>query len=110
MASLDFVFKDILQSEFKWDSKFYNKSSKDNGKRKPRVKDLYGRTIPTEEEFPALKNAPRFVRFCFFCHFLKQYIYVLSLSSDIVFTISGFFRMFLQAGKWCHWKSETFCG
>ncbi|MCO5592385.1 hypothetical protein L7F22_046387 [Adiantum nelumboides] len=27
--------------------------------KKPRVKDLYGRTIPTEEEFPVLKNAPR---------------------------------------------------
>ncbi|KAI5077446.1 hypothetical protein GOP47_0007270 [Adiantum capillus-veneris] len=27
--------------------------------KKPRVKDLYGRTIPTEAEFPVLKNAPR---------------------------------------------------
>lgn len=32
---------------------------KADGTRKPRVKDLYGRTIPTEEEFPVLKNAPR---------------------------------------------------
>lgn len=30
-----------------------------DGKRKPRIKDLYGRTVPTEEEFPVLKNAPR---------------------------------------------------
>lgn len=30
-----------------------------DGKRKPRMKDLYGRTVPTEEEFPVLKNAPR---------------------------------------------------
>ncbi|BBN12442.1 CBF1 interacting corepressor [Marchantia polymorpha subsp. ruderalis] len=26
---------------------------------KARVKDVFGRTLPTEEEFPALKNAPR---------------------------------------------------
>lgn len=28
-------------------------------KKKPRPKDLYGRTLPTEEEFEVLKNAPR---------------------------------------------------
>ncbi|KAH7423309.1 hypothetical protein KP509_12G048600 [Ceratopteris richardii] len=27
--------------------------------KKSRVKDLYGKTLPTEEEFPVLKNAPR---------------------------------------------------
>lgn len=28
-------------------------------KKKPRVKDIYGRPLPTEEEFEVLKNAPR---------------------------------------------------
>lgn len=34
-------------------------AEKDDEAKKRRVKDLYGRTIPTEEEFPVLKNAPR---------------------------------------------------
>jgi hypothetical protein len=29
------------------------------GRKKPRAKDVFGRTLPTEEEFPALKDAPK---------------------------------------------------
>ncbi|KAK9137823.1 hypothetical protein Sjap_008417 [Stephania japonica] len=35
------------------------KSGINEEKKKPRVKDIYGRPLPTEEEFEALKNAPR---------------------------------------------------
>lgn len=31
------------------------------GKKKPRPKDVFGRPVPTEEEFEVLKNAPRYV-------------------------------------------------
>lgn len=31
------------------------------GRKKPRAKDVFGRTLPTEEEFPALKDAPKYV-------------------------------------------------
>lgn len=30
-------------------------------KKKPRPKDVFGRALPTEEEFEVLKNAPRYV-------------------------------------------------
>lgn len=30
-------------------------------KKKPRPKDVFGRPLPTEEEFEILKNAPRYV-------------------------------------------------
>lgn len=30
-------------------------------KKKPRPKDVFGRALPTEEQFEVLKNAPRFV-------------------------------------------------
>lgn len=33
-------------------------------KKKPRPKDVFGRTLPTEEEFEVLKNAPRYVWIC----------------------------------------------
>lgn len=29
-------------------------------KKKPRPKDVFGRPLPTEEEFEVLKNAPRY--------------------------------------------------
>lgn len=29
-------------------------------RKKPRPKDVFGRTLPTEEEFAVLKNAPRY--------------------------------------------------
>lgn len=35
-------------------------------KKKPRPKDVFGRTLPTEEEFDVLKNAPRYVLFIAF--------------------------------------------
>ncbi|KAK9140243.1 hypothetical protein Scep_009924 [Stephania cephalantha] len=35
------------------------KSGINEEKKKPRLKDIYGRPLPTEEEFEALKNAPR---------------------------------------------------
>eukprot|EP01018_Ginkgo_biloba_P007755 Gb_19837 [translate_table: standard] len=35
------------------------KDALSEGKRKPRAKDIFGRTLPTEEEFEILKNAPR---------------------------------------------------
>ncbi|OIT37854.1 putative zinc finger cchc domain-containing protein [Nicotiana attenuata] len=34
-------------------------------KKKPRPKDVFGRLLPTEEEFEVLKNAPRYVLFSF---------------------------------------------
>lgn len=37
----------------------------DQEKKKPRAKDIYGRPLPTEEEFEVLKNAPRYVLFSF---------------------------------------------
>lgn len=33
----------------------------DDQKKKPRPKDVFGRVLPTEEQFEALKNAPKFV-------------------------------------------------
>lgn len=33
----------------------------DEQKKKPRPKDVFGRVLPTEEQFEALKNAPKFV-------------------------------------------------
>lgn len=30
-------------------------------KKKPRPKDVFGRPLPTEEEFEILKNAPRYL-------------------------------------------------
>lgn len=33
-------------------------------KKKPRPKDVFGRYLPTEEEFEVLKNAPRYVSMC----------------------------------------------
>lgn len=30
-------------------------------RKKPRPKDVFGRPLPTEEEFEILKNAPRYV-------------------------------------------------
>ncbi len=40
------------------------------GRKKPRAKDVFGRTLPTEEEFPALKDAPKYVFYaCLYsCH------------------------------------------
>lgn len=35
-------------------------------KKKSRPKDVFGRALPTEEQFDVLKNAPRFVQiFCY---------------------------------------------
>lgn len=31
-------------------------------RKKPRPKDVFGRPLPTEEEFEVLKNAPRYVK------------------------------------------------
>ncbi|KAF5797939.1 putative corepressor interacting with RBPJ 1 [Helianthus annuus] len=33
--------------------------------KKPRPKDVFGRNLPTEEHFEALKNAPKYVQLCF---------------------------------------------
>lgn len=33
-------------------------------KKKPRPKDVFGRPLPTEEEFEVLKGAPRYVFVC----------------------------------------------
>ncbi len=39
------------------------------GRKKPRAKDVFGRTLPTEEEFPALKDAPKYVLYvCVFSY------------------------------------------
>lgn len=37
-------------------------------KKKPRPKDVFGRHLPTEEEFEVLKNAPRYVSLCLLIH------------------------------------------
>jgi len=34
-------------------------------RKKPRPKDVFGRALPTEEEFEVLKNAPRYAIFFF---------------------------------------------
>ena len=39
-------------------------------KKKPRPKDVFGRPLPTEEEFEVLKNAPRYVDWCYFVWFV----------------------------------------
>lgn len=35
-------------------------------RKKPRPKDVFGRPLPTEEEFEVLKNAPRYVQMILF--------------------------------------------
>jgi len=43
-------------------------------KKKPRPKDVFGRPLPTEEEFEVLKNAPRYVDYYYFLFGLCVYI------------------------------------
>lgn len=47
--------------------------SGEEAKKKPRPKDVFGRSLPTEQEFEVLKNAPRCVLSC--CYSM-QFTYV----------------------------------
>lgn len=42
-----------------------NKQDDAETKKKSRPKDVFGRALPTEEEFDVLKNAPRYVNLFF---------------------------------------------
>ena len=49
--------------------------SGEEAKKKSRPKDVFGRNLPTEQEFEVLKNAPR----CVLCAFYStQFTYVIS--------------------------------
>lgn len=42
-------------------------------KKKPRPKDVFGRALPTEEQFEVLKNAPRCVHYSVDYHHLANF-------------------------------------
>ncbi|KAH1266722.1 putative zinc finger CCHC domain-containing protein [Glycine max] len=58
-------------------------------KKKPRPKDVFGRPLPTEEEFEVLKNAPRYVDWCYFvclwCQEMNVLCGIQKLSNDVLF-------------------------
>ncbi|ERM94763.1 hypothetical protein AMTR_s00011p00259480 [Amborella trichopoda] len=54
-----FPFNYVLSSYLEKDSSLPCKDHAHEDKKKPRPKDVFGRTLPTEEEFEVLKNAPR---------------------------------------------------
>ncbi|XP_042520866.1 uncharacterized zinc finger CCHC domain-containing protein At4g19190-like [Macadamia integrifolia] len=49
------------------------KGHSNGDRKKPRPKDVFGRALPTEEEFEVLKNAPRYIYF--FCTIFHFFLY-----------------------------------
>lgn len=52
-----------------------SEKAKTGGDKKSRPKDVFGRTLPTEEEFQVLKNAPRYHLILFLFVFFYRYLH-----------------------------------